>query len=164
MVERDPLEADPHVLDRVDRDARSPDLAVAERVVGVAAELGRQVEGHREAGRAGLDQVAIASVGVLGAGEAGVLAHGPEPIAIHAVVDAAGERKLPRLAEALLELGRDVVGVVEALDLDPRVGEHALVVGTDDRGQVLVLAVDRPPGLRLAHGRQSRRGGGMRSE
>ena len=66
LVERDLVEADPHVLDRVDRDPGPADLAVAERVVGVAAELGRQVEGHREAGRAVLDQVAVALVGVLG--------------------------------------------------------------------------------------------------
>ena len=74
-------------------DAGAADLAVAERVVGVASELGRQVEGHRETGRAVLDQVAVALVRVLGAREAGVLAHRPEPVAVHAVVDAARERK-----------------------------------------------------------------------
>ena len=105
LVERDLVEADPHVLDRVDRDPGAPDLAVAERVVGVAAELGRQVEGHREPGRAVLEQVAVAPVGVLGAGEAGVLAHRPEPVAVHALVDAAGERVGARLAEPLVEPG-----------------------------------------------------------
>ena len=113
LVERDLVEADPHVLDRVDRDAGAPDLAVAERVVGVAAELGRQVEGHREAGRAVLDQVAVALVRVLGGREAGVLAHRPEPVAIHALVDAAGERVVAGLAEPLLEVGGDVGLVVE---------------------------------------------------
>ena len=66
LVERDLVEADPHVLDRVDRDAGAAHLAQAERVVGVAAELGRQVEGHREPGRAVLDQVAVALVRLLG--------------------------------------------------------------------------------------------------
>ena len=149
LVERDLVEADPHVLDRVDRDPGAADLAVAERVVGVAAELGRQVERHREAGRAVLDQVAVALVGVLGAGEAGVLAHRPEPVAVHAVVDAAGERVGAGLAEPLLEARGDVGLVVEPVDLDPGVGEHALVVGPDDRGDVAVqVLLDRP--LRLA--------------
>ena len=49
LVERDALEDPAHVVDRVDRDAGAADLALAQRVVGVAAELGRQVEGHREA-------------------------------------------------------------------------------------------------------------------
>jgi hypothetical protein len=69
-----------------------------QRIVGVAAELGRQVEGHREAGGPVLDQVAVALVGVLGGREAGVLAHRPEPVAVHPVVDAARERRLARLA------------------------------------------------------------------
>ena len=41
----------------------------------------------------------------------------------------------PGLAEPLLEPGADVVGVVEALDLDPGVGEPALVVGADRPGR-----------------------------
>ena len=57
------------------------------------------------------------------------------------LVDAAGERRCAGLAEALLEAGGDVVLVVEALDLDPRVGEDALVVGADDRGDVAVQVV-----------------------
>ena len=150
LVERDLVEADPHVLDRVDRDPGAADLAVAERVVGVAPELGRQVEGHREAGRAVLDQVAVALVGVLRAGEAGVLAHRPEPVAVHALVDPAGERVVAGLAEPLFEPGGDVVLVVEAVDLDPRVGEHALVVGADDRRDVAVqILLDRPLGGRV---------------
>ena len=155
-VERDLVEADPHVLDRVDRDPGAPDLAVAERVVGVAAELGRQVEGHREPGRAVLDQVAVALVGVLGAGEAGVLAHRPEPVAVHALVDPARERVGARLAEPLARgPGATSLGVVEPLDLDPGVGEHALVVGPDDRGDVAMeVALGH---RRLRHGPQSRR-------
>ena len=43
--------------------------------------------------------------------------------------------------------GADVVGVVEALDLDPRVGEAAVVVGADDRGDVAVQVVGDGLGL-----------------
>ena len=161
-VERDLVEADPHVLDRVDRDAGAADLAVAERVVGVAAELGRQVEGHREAGRAVLDQVAVALVGVLGRGEAGVLAHRPEPVAVHALVDAAGEGRRAGLAEPLLQPGRDVVLGVEALDLDPRVGEDPLVVGPDHRRDRAVGLLGRGLAAVLAIARQDIESGGPR--
>jgi hypothetical protein len=109
------------------------------------------------------EQVAVAAVGVLGAREPRVLAHRPEPIAVHAIVDAAGERVGARLAEALIQPGGDVGLVVEPVDLDPRVGEHALVLGADDRRHVAVqVLVDRPLGSRvrqlvLAHPRKSRR-------
>ena len=49
LVERDAVEGGAHVVDRVDRDAGAADLAEAAWVVGVEAELGRQVERHREA-------------------------------------------------------------------------------------------------------------------
>jgi len=130
-VERDLVEADPHVLDRVDRHPGPPHLAEAERVIGVAAELGRQVEGHREPGRAVLDQVAVALVGVLGGGEARVLAHRPEPIPVHPLMDAAGEGRRAGLAEALREVGSDVALLIKWLDFDPGIGEHPLVVGAD---------------------------------
>jgi hypothetical protein len=127
-VERDLVEADPHVLDRVDRYPGAADLAVTERIVGVAAELGRQVEGHREPGRAVLDQVAVALVGVLGGSEAGVLAHRPEPVAVHPLVDSTREGRRTRLTKALLQSGRHVIGVVDALYLDAGIGEDALVI------------------------------------
>ena len=113
-----------------------------------------------------LDQVAVALVGVLGAREAGVLAHRPEPVAVHALVDTAGERVAAGLAEPLLEARGDVGLVVERLDLDPRVGEHPRVVGPDNGGHVAVqvvlggarlLGIDGllVSGCRLGHGAQS---------
>ena len=48
-------------------------------------------------------------------------------------MDAARERVLARLAEALAQVEvRDVVVVVDRLDLDAGVGEPARVVGADD--------------------------------
>ena len=46
------VEQRPHVADVADRDADLADLAAGERVVGVVAGLGRQVEGDRQAGLA----------------------------------------------------------------------------------------------------------------
>ena len=94
-----------------------------------------------------LDQVAVALVGVLGAREARVLAHRPEAVAVHAVVDAAREGVLARLAEALLEARRHVAGVVEPVDLDARVREAPVVVGADDRVDVAMLIVGEGLGL-----------------
>ena len=133
LVERDAVEHAAHVVDRVDRHAGAPHLALAERVVRVAAELGGQVERHREAGRAVLDQVVEALVRLLRAGVARVLAHRPLAAAVHVRVDAARVGVLARRAEPLLEAGRHVLVRVGVLDLDARVGEAARVVGPDDR-------------------------------
>ena len=62
LVERDPVERGAHVVDRVDRHAGAAHLAQAARIVGVQAELGRQIEGHRQPGRSVGQQVAVALV------------------------------------------------------------------------------------------------------
>jgi hypothetical protein len=85
--------------------------------------LGRQVEGDRQPGRARLDQLVVAPVGLGRGPEAGVLAHRPRPAGVHARVDPAGVRELPRLAQ----LGRGVpvaesVGSVDGLERPARLG------------------------------------------
>src|SRR5207253_4210813 len=98
-IERDVLEKGLHVLERVDRDADLADLAVGHRVVGVVADLRRQVERDRKPGLALLEQEAVALVRLRGGAEAGVLPHRPEAAAIHVLVDATreGERARERL-------------------------------------------------------------------
>ena len=113
--ERDAREQDLHVGERVDRDAGAPHLAARERIVGVVAELRRQVEGDREPRLAALEQVAVALVRLLGRGEPGVLADRPRPAAVHVAIGAARVRVLA----GRLELARHVVGRVDRLDLDP---------------------------------------------
>ena len=131
LVQRDLVERRAHVVDRVDRDAGAADLAEAARVVAVEPELGRQVEGHRQAGPALGEQVAVALVGLLGARVAGVLAHRPDLLAVHLAVHAAGVGEVAGLAE--LELVGQVGLRVERLDLDAGVGEVPRIVGADDR-------------------------------
>jgi hypothetical protein len=60
-------------------------------------------------------------------------------------VDAAGERRRTGLPQPLLESRGNVLGVVDALDLDPGVGKDALVVGTDNGGDraMCLLGCDR---------------------
>ena len=139
LVERDPLERDAHVVDRVDRDPGPPDLAEAPRIVGIEPELGREVERHRQPRRSVLEQVVVALVRLLRARVPRVLPHRPQLLAVHLAVDAAGERILAGLAEALGQRLGKVVLVVALLDLDPGVREPPRIVGTDDRRDRAVL-------------------------
>ena len=80
-----------HVGERADGDAHASHFAGRQRMVGIHAHLRRQIEGDREPGDALRQQIAIAAVALFGGSEAGVLAHGPEPAAVHVRIDAAGE-------------------------------------------------------------------------
>ena len=137
LIEGDPVEGGAHVVDRVDRHPGAADLAEAARVVRVQAELGGQVEGHRQPRRALRDQVPVALVRLLRRGVARVLAHRPGLLPVHLPVHAAGVGEGPRLTE--VEVLRQVRGVIELLDLDAGVGEAARVVGADDRCDAEVL-------------------------
>ena len=92
--EWDAGEQDLHVGERVDRDAGPADLALGERIVGVVAELRRQIEGDREPGLAVREQVAVPLVRLLRGCEPRVLADRPRPAAVHVTVGAAGVRVL----------------------------------------------------------------------
>ena len=72
-----------HVVDGVDRDAGLAHLALGARVIGVQAHLGRQIERHAEPRLPLLEQVTEARVGLVGGRHAGVLAHRPQPPAVH---------------------------------------------------------------------------------
>ncbi len=150
-VERDAVEQAAHVGDRRDRHADAPDLAARQRVVGVVADLGRQVEGHREAGRALLEKVAVAAVRLGRVGEAGVLAHRPAPLAIALGVEAAGEGKgAGRADRGGVERG-DVGGTVARRERQPahrpeRVAEGA-PEGVERGGfMVSIVGLRRPAG------------------
>ena len=84
-----------------------PTSPAAQGMVGVEAELGREVEGDAQAGLARARRDTVARVGGPGGAEAGVLAHGPEPAAVHRRMDAAGEGEFARPAE--VALGKEVL-------------------------------------------------------
>ncbi len=117
LVERDPVEEDLHVLDRVDGDAGLAHVADHARVVAVVAAVGGEVEGHREPHLPGGEVGAVELVRLLGGGEPRVLADGPRPVGVHRRPDAADERvesgERPHALEAL-----EVLGGVERLDRD----------------------------------------------
>ncbi len=78
LVQRDAVEQDLGVGQRVDRDADAADLLAELGVVGVVAALGGQVERDRQPGAALVQQVAVAAVGLLGRAETRVLPEGPQ--------------------------------------------------------------------------------------
>ena len=94
-----------------------PTSPSAPGVVGVHPHLRGQVEGHREAGLAVLEEELEALVRLLGGAEAGVLPDRPGLAAVHVGLDAAGEGVLAGHAEVALvvEVG-DVGGRVDGLD------------------------------------------------
>ena len=122
-AEGDPVEQQLHVGHAVDRHPDPAHLADGHRVVAVVAHLGRQVEGHREAGLAAVEEVAEAPVRLLRGAEAGVLAHGPGPPPVAVGADAARERAPRRAAELALRV-EGGVRPVGGLDLDPRWGAY----------------------------------------
>jgi hypothetical protein len=111
LVERDPIEKDVHVLHRIDRDANAPDLAERPRGVGIDAHLRRQVERDGESCLPLVQQHAKARICLLRRPETGVLAHGPQPPAVHRGLHPASEGILARVAE--------VARVVEPLGTRP---------------------------------------------
>ena len=102
-----------------------PTSPIAFGRVGIVAALRRQIERDVQAGLAVGDQIFEALVGVGRVGEAGVLPHGPRPMAIHQRVDAAGERRLARPALIEAAARHHVLGCVERLDLDAALVDDA---------------------------------------
>ena len=113
LAEIDLVEEGLHVSERIDRHADLADLAFGNRIVGVVANLRRQIEGARETRRARRDQHAVALVGLFSRGEAGVHTHRPEAAAIHRRLHATRVGELARNAE--------IFGIISAFDVERRV-------------------------------------------
>ncbi len=139
LIQRDALEGRPHVVDRVDRHPRAPHLPQTARVVRVKAELGGQVERHRQPRRALRQQVFVALVRLLRRRIAGVLAHRPSLLAVHLPVGTPRVGELPRLAQ--VEVCGEIRLRIELIDLDARVGEAARILRPHYRGHRQVLLV-----------------------
>ncbi len=121
LAERQAVEQDRHVGEARDRHADPADLSLGVGRVRVVAHLGREVERHREARLALLEQIAEPAVRLLGSREARVLTHRPEATPVHRRLDAAGERELAGSAQVavLVEASR-VGGGVEVSDDEAR--------------------------------------------
>ena len=95
----DAVEKALHVFDGIDGHADFSDFPDGQRMVGIQADLRGQIEGDGEPGGAVGQQIFVALVGFLGVAHAGVLAHGPEPSAVHGGLHAAGERIFAGIAD-----------------------------------------------------------------
>src|SRR5262249_58972412 len=127
-----------HVVEGVDGDAKSADLAGGARVVAVEAHEGGQVEGGAQTGLALFEQELETLVGLPGRAEAGELPHGPQPAAVHGGVDAAGVRVLA--GEAEFRVGVKAVeafGGVQGVDGDPANGGGRLLARGGSGGFLL---------------------------
>ena len=135
-VERQPVEQRVHVLDRVDRDADAPDLAERARRIGVDAHLrraGRTRPRARSARRrAGAWKRSFVSAR---RAEAGVLAHRPQPAAVHRRLHAARERKAAGIAEVARVVDRRVVRPVGRLDGMPEGEKRSSVICRTERSR-----------------------------
>ena len=89
LVERNLVEQDLHVLDRVDRHPGLAHVTGHARVVAVVATVGGQVKGDADALPAAGQRLAVERIGFLGGRKAGVLADGPGPHRVHAGLGAA---------------------------------------------------------------------------
>ncbi len=175
VAERDAAKQRLHVLERVDRDTLTADLAERARVIRVVAHQRRHVERRRQARLAVLEQIAEALVRLSRRPEARELAHRPEPTAVHRRIDATRERERTRIAEVALVVDRRRVRRHERLVLDPRHRREQLTLALR-RGRVAarratgrsasiwrgssVVAIGEfcPLGLALAAGRPERLG------
>jgi hypothetical protein len=112
-----PVEEHLHVRDRIHRHAGLAHVSEGARMIAVVAAVGGQIEGHRQALLAGGDVAPVEGVGLLGRGEAGVLADGPGPGHVHRGVRAAHEgREAGQRFEVLAAL--EVLGRVERVDVE----------------------------------------------
>ncbi len=112
LIERDLVEEDLHVLDRVDRHAGLADIAAHTLVVGVVAAMRREIERHRQALLPGGEIAPVEGVRLLRRREPGVLPDRPRLQRVHRRVRSAQERRHPRRVVEMLHAVEIVRGVV----------------------------------------------------
>ena len=89
LVQRDLVEQDFHVLDRIDGHAGLADVTRHARMVAVIAPVGGQVERHADTLTTGGQRLAVEGIRFLGRGKAGILANRPRPHRVHRGLGAA---------------------------------------------------------------------------
>ena len=80
-----------HVGQRADGNTHASHFTGRERMIGIHAHLGRQIERDGKPGDALRQQITIAAVALFGGSEARILAHGPEAAAVHIRIDPSSE-------------------------------------------------------------------------
>ena len=141
LVERNLGEQRVHVVDRVDRDAHAADLAQRARRVGVEAHLRGEIEGDGEPGLPGGEQRPEARVRLARGAEARVLAHRPQPSAIHRRLHAARERKASGIVQVARVVDRRIFRTIERFEWNAGGGGAGIVA----RGHQRLRVIPRRP-------------------
>src|SRR5690606_8150531 len=118
LAEGDALEEAAHVVERVDGHTDLPDLSGGERSIEVVQYCDWKVEGEREKGLSGLEEVEETAVSLGVSTKPGVLPNRPEKGPVHPRVDPAGVGHLPGLTDTV----GDVSAAIDRVDLDPARG------------------------------------------
>ena len=134
LVERDAVEEDLHVFDRVDGHAGLADVTGDAGMVGVVAPVGGEVEGHAHALLAGREVLAVERVRLLGGREAGVLANRPRAVGVHRGPNAAHDTGQCPGSVSTVSNVLEVSRGVDRLDRDAFRRVPGECVGTADLG------------------------------
>ena len=135
-VERDAGEEGPHIVDRIDRDARHPDVAGHARMIRIVAAVSGEIEGDRQPLLTRGEIGAVKRVRFLGGRESRVLANRPRLIDVHRRIRAAKERREARPVMREVEPCA-IALVIERLDVDAfrrRPHLHFPLAGKHPRG------------------------------
>ena len=92
LLQRQVLEKGFHLSKRWTGNAGFADFADGLRMIGVHAQLGRQVKGHVHAAQTLGQKMFESRVGIFYGVKTRVLTHGPKAATVHVGADAAGER------------------------------------------------------------------------
>src|SRR5439155_11441321 len=120
-IERDAVEQPLEIVDAVDRDTSSPDFSFRPGMIGVVSHLRRQIERDRETSLADLQQMMEPVVSLFGRSEPRVLAHRPQPGAIHRRIWTARERRLTGQTEAVLHFPASTAWAKATSCLEPMI-------------------------------------------
>ena len=105
-----------HVVDRIDRHTNATDFTTRAWRIRIDAHLGGQIERDGQTGLPRLQQQSKALVGRARRAEARILAHRPEPTAVHRGLHAAREGELTGVGQVTRVVNSGVVRTDDAGD------------------------------------------------
>ena len=109
-AQRDAVKKLSHIFHGIDGDTYASHLASRQRVIGVIAHLCGEVERDAQAADALRQEVLVPGIRLLRCAEAGVLAHRPQPPAVHRLLNPASVWELPRQTDNMRVGVGQVVG------------------------------------------------------
>ena len=118
LIQRNAVEEDFHILNRIDGHTGLADIALDPRMVTVIAPVRCQIEGHRNTLLPGGQRAAVKGVGFLSRRKTCILPDRPRTARVHRRLHAARKRSFAGNAAEMLQPVH-VVGGIERLYVDP---------------------------------------------